>query len=555
MIILGVTHPINWNGSACIVNNGKLVVMIEEERLTRIKHAPNTPPMRAIDYCLSNQNLSYEDIDIVAIGFDFSGDLRASLNTDVEDIQQKTWIRKLSSFTNTGTTNKSEWVDKIQYLEEKLGLERFINAEIFFVNHHFAHAASAFYPSGFDNAMILSLDGSGGREAGLLGFGEGSNIEIHKVISDESSWGRMYELVTEILGFKRHSGEGKTMGLASYGNPNLKMFPFIDWSQEIPYINEDMLRSFAEGFVKRESTESALLEKHTRLAATAQKALEEASIRMVNWLIEKTETSNLCIAGGVGLNCVMNGKIATLDKVNAVFVQPVAHDAGTSLGAALAVHMFLGGERNWKMEHVYYGHEYTDDDIRKTLEKFSQLEYSFSREIEEVTAQELAKGSLVGWFQGRSEVGPRALGNRSILANPAIPEIKDQINGKVKFREMWRPFAPSILEENIDDYVTKFSDVPFMTVSYQVTEKAHQDISAAIHIDGTCRPQAVSKRTNNKYWNLIKSFEKITGIPAVLNTSFNIQGQPIVNSPTDAIETFINCGLDVLSIGNYIVKK
>jgi carbamoyltransferase len=277
---------------------------------------------------------------------------------------------------------------------------------------------------------------------------------------------------------------------------------------------------------------------------------------MVEWLHQQTGLRRLCLAGGTALNCSMNGKLALLPWVDEVFIQPAAHDAGTALGAALAVYVEKTGHRpTWRMEHAYWGPEYDNEAIETALRGFTELKVHRSENICAETAELLAAGQIVGWFQGRLEIGPRALGNRSILANPSLPEMKDLVNNQVKHREPWRPFAPSVLEEAVGRYVDPPLASPYMILAFDTKAEQQAELASAIHVDGTCRPQTVSRATNPRYWELIKQFEARTGIPAVLNTSFNVDSQPIVNNPYEAIDTFLNCGLDVLAIGDYLVWK
>jgi carbamoyltransferase len=376
-----------------------------------------------------------------------------------------------------------------------------------------------------------------------------------KTVSNQGSWGLAYELVTEALGFRRHSGEGKTMGLAAYGTPNPDGLPFVEWDQDIPAINPKKRKAFVASLQPR-SEDSPLTQEHKDLAATLQTTLETAVTKMAAWLYEQTGSRNLCLAGGTAMNCSMNGKLAQLPFVDNIFIQPVAHDAGTALGAALSVYVEKSGTRpNWRMEHAYWGAAYNNEEIELALKSFSGISYHQSKDICLETAQVLTEGKVVGWFQGRFEAGARALGNRSILANPSLPKMKDKVNIKVKNREPWRPFAPSMLIEAIDRYIENPVLSPFMILAFDTKPETRSEIISAVHVDGTCRPQTVEKQTNPRYWELIQRFNELTGIPVLLNTSFNVKGQPIVNTPHQAIDTFLNCGMDVLAIGDFLVTK
>jgi len=539
---MGITRPISWNNGVCILVDGQLIAWVEEERLNRIKHAPRMAPRLAMDYCLKQAGIKLEQVDYIAVGFDSV--MRAVLGT----------LRSEERFLS-GLNQAAMWLrDGITY-EKKLPLEGYDRSRVVFVNHHQAHAASAFYASGFPEANILSLDGSGGNESGILGFGQGTKIEIFKTVSNRGSWGLMYEEITEKLGFRRHSGEGKVMGLAAYGTPDPKGLPFVNWDGDFPVIDPETRKTFVNAIQPRKK-EDPITDYHENLAATLQDTLERAGKCMADYLYNKTGIRRLCLAGGTALNCSMNGKLALLPFVDEIFIQPAAYDAGTALGAAMTVYVEKTGNwPDWKMEHAYWGPEFTNEEIEEALKAFSNYPYKKSSNIFSETAQILADGKIVGWFQGRSEVGPRALGNRSILANPSLPEMKDRVNNQVKHRESWRPFAPSVLEERVDRYVANPMPSPFMILAFNALPERQAEIVAAAHVDGTIRPQTVSKATNPRYWQLIKRFEEITGIPAVLNTSFNVDSQPIVNTPEEAIDTFINCGIEVLAIGDFLVWK
>ncbi|MBN2257521.1 MAG: hypothetical protein JW704_06830 [Anaerolineaceae bacterium] len=541
MIILGLTHPISWNNAACILVDGKLIAMVEEERLNRIKHSPRMAPVLAMQYCLDNLGLTLKDVDYVAIGFD------SAYKLAINNIRIKTMP--------SGLNQAAQWLKQGIIYEKALPLNDYPRDKVIFVNHHRAHIASSYFASGFDNANVISLDGSGGTESGCLAIADDKKIKILKTISNQGSWGLAYEQITEKLGFRRHSGEGKVMGLAAYGKPDPAGLPFVNWDKDIPYIDAKKRKEYINQMVLR-NKEDPITDEHKDIAATLQDTLEKAVIGMAEWLFKVNPSPNLCLAGGTALNCSMNGKLAQLPFVKNIFIQPAAYDAGTALGAALDVYVEKSGMRpKWVMKHAYWGPEFTNEEIESSLDGYEDIKFHRSKNIYRETAQLLKNGKIIGWFQGRSELGPRALGNRSILADPSIPGMKDKINNFVKHREPWRPFAPSVLEEHIDRYVENAKDSPFMILAFDTKESMKKEIISAAHIDGTIRPQTVSKDTNKKYWELINQFYKISGIPAVLNTSFNIDSQPIVNSPKEAIDTFLNCGIEVLAIGDYLVFK
>lgn len=521
--------------------DGQLVAMVEEERLNRIKHSPRMPAVLAMQYCLETANVTLDQVDYVAIGFD------SALHTALVNVSKDNII--------SGLNQAAQWLRDGSTYEKKLPLGNFPRENVIFVNHHRAHAASAFFASGFPQANILSLDGSGGTDSGILGFGNENSINIYKTIPNRGSWGLIYEEITEKLGFRRHSSEGKVMGLASYGIPDPNGLPFVEWNEDIPKINPKKRKEFVNSLILRKK-EDPITQQHKDLAATLQDTLEKAAIRMVEWLFQKTGNRNLCLSGGTALNCSMNGKLALLPFIDEIFIQPAAHDAGTALGAALITHSEKTGARPiFMMKHAYWGPEFSETEIEDAIKGFHNLPYKKSNNIFSDTAKLLKEGKIVGWFQGRSEIGPRALGNRSILADPSLPGIKDKVNNNVKHREPWRPFAPSILEEEIDRYINPPKKSPFMILAFSTLDEHRHDLISAAHIDGTIRPQTVSKETNPRYWQLIKNFEELTGIPAVLNTSYNLDSEPIVNSPQEALDTFLRCEMDAVALGDFIVWK
>lgn len=536
--ILGVSHPYSWNNAACLLMDGNLVAFAEEERFTRIKYAPNTPAIKAIDYCLKEGGITMEDIDYICIGFD---SVWSSIwgNLFIQSPRYSYHKIKKNFFSIRSGNRKLPFDVK--------------DRRVIFVNHHDAHIASSFYLSGFESSNIISFDGAGGGEAGKIGYGSGTKIDIFKRISNEGSWGRMYEAVTGLLGFKPHGDEGKVMGLSSFGVSSGD-FNFINYYLDIPEIDGYKFKQFLKTIRPRLKDEP-LTDYHKNLAATLQANLEKVALRITKYLVRKTGNRNLCLSGEVALNCAMNGKLLQSGLIDNIFVQPISSDAGTALGAA--VHVYV--EKNKKrpdilFDNLYLGPKYTNDQIKTILDNFN-LKYSYHEDIAKVGAELLSKNKIVGYFQGKMEAGPRALGGRSILANPANPSMKDLVNNKVKKREPWRPFAPSILEERASSYALNYYPSYFMILAFMSNPDKVKDIISATHVDGTIRVQGVSKKTNPNYWQLIKEFENLTGIPAVLNTSFNVAGEPIVCSPEDAIRTFFASGLDCLILENFLIVK
>lgn len=551
MIILGITDTVCQDNAAAILVDGQLIGMVEEERLNRIKHAPRMVPQKAIQWCLDMAKCKIEDVDVIAIGFDHP-------NTVFMD-NMKTKVKRLVKRQPILRNAREEyhyWKRHRYYLAQ---LDPYLRMrdKILFVRHHIAHAASSFFLSPFEEANIVSLDGSGGQDAGLLGVGRGTNIEVTQFVDRETSWGEFYERFTGALGFRAHSDEGKVMGLAAYGDPQGQVFPFIHMSNgtEMPHYEREGFLKTLESIRPRVNGDTPINGYHEHIAARLQYSLEQVVGRMTEVLHRQSGFTNVCMAGGTALNCSCNGKLLSLPHVKRIFVQPAAADCGTALGAAVYAHVQRTGERpKTNFNHMYWGPEYSNDEVESAL-KQSKVPYRKVEHIGAETAKLLVQNKIVGWFQGRMEVGPRALGGRSIIANPMNARMKDAVNNNVKFREPWRPFAPSILAEHMEEYFGTKHPSPFMILAFQAREEVKSKIPAALHVDGTGRPQTVERETNPRYWDVINEFKKLTGVPVVLNTSFNVAGQPIVCSPKDAIGTFYICGLDALAIGDFIVEK
>jgi carbamoyltransferase len=551
VIILGITDTVCQDNAAAILVDGELVAMVEEERLNRIKHAPRMAPQKAIQWCLDKAKVKFEDVDIIAIGFDHPN----TVFLDNMKNKVKRFVKRQTILRNA--REEYRYWKRHRYHLAQLDPYLKMRDKVMFVRHHMAHAASSFYLSGFEEANIISLDGSGGQDAGLLGIGRGTEIEAVHHVDRETSWGEFYERFTGALGFKPHSDEGKVMGLAAYGNPRGELFPFIHMSNgtEFPhYDREGFLKAIA-GVRPRQPGISPINGYHEEVAARLQYALEQVVGKMSEVLHRQSGYTDLCMAGGTALNCSCNGKLLSLPHVKRIFVQPAAADCGTALGAAVYAHVKLTGRRpQTRFNHLYWGPEFSNQEIEPVLRQ-AKVPYRKVEDIGAETAKLIRDNKIVGWFQGRMEVGPRALGGRSILANPLDVRMKDAVNNHVKFRESWRPFAPSILAEHMEEYFGTRHPSPFMILAFQAREEVKSKIPAALHVDGTGRPQTVERETNPRYWSLISEFKKLTGVPVVLNTSFNVAGQPIVCTPKDALGTFYICGLDALSIGDFIVEK
>ena len=538
MFVLGICGGIrsgHHDAAAVLYEDGRLVAAAEEERFLRIKHCEGRLPESAIRFCLAQAGISIRDVDFLAYGY-----------ATVPGME-----KRLSD-----------------YFRLKFGTCPPVRQ----VRHYVAHAASAYRVSGFSDAMILSADVSGDSVSTLLSHGKDQDIRIVKSIARPNSLGIFYSMLTQILGFQRDNDEYKVMGLASYGKQEIDLSWLLQFGHGeyrlhheeymIPVSANQAFPSKQEGIysdrlVERLGSprlkEEPLAQRHMDLAYSAQKTLERAVIDLVTWLHEQTGSRNLCIAGGVGLNCVMNQRLLALPFVDRIYVQPAASDAGTAIGAALEVLAEQGVEPE-VMEHVYTGPSYTDEEIQKALESY-KVPYRRDEDVCRFAAEALSRGCIVAWFQGAMEFGPRALGNRSILGDPRDPSMKDRINATIKFREDFRPFAPAVLEEKVAEYFDSGVKSPFMTLTFDVKKEKRSQISSITHVDGTARIQTVGRATNPRFHALITEFDRLTGIPMVINTSFNVKGQPIVCTPRDAVSTFFMTGMDHLILGNHVLSK
>lgn len=540
MNILGITHPISWNPAACLLIDGELVAFAEEERFVRLKHAPHVAPHNAIALCLRRAGIDASQIDITAIGFQRpeAGGLRAMLNQ--------------SDVTRLTNDEFFEYRSSLAVLHADSQLMTFGRREYF--DHHLCHAASAAIPSGFARANVITLDGWGGASSGMFGtFNRQGQIEKIADVSPYSSWGNTYELVTDYLGFRAHSGEGKTMGLASYGQNDPALLPnFCEGPFSLPNVRK--YEHFLASTFERRKYGEELTDRHRNLAATVQSQYEQSLVTIARTLAEETGISKFVLAGGVALNCTGNGHLARQEFVEDIFIQPASHDAGTALGAAILAHrQATEAWPSFTFHHAYWGAEFTSDEIQAAL-VFAKVPYQPCDPCT-TAAQALAQNQVIGWFQGAAEVGPRALGHRSILAHPGYSGNVEHINKHVKRREPWRPLAPSVLAERFHDIFELPLLSPFMLMAAPVRDAWRNRLAAIVHVDHSARPQAVEVETNPTFHRMIGCFENLTGLPAVLNTSFNLDDEPLVNSPEHAIATFYRSGLDVLIMGNFVVRK
>lgn len=539
------------DSAAVLVKDGMILSAIEEERLNRIKHT-NCFPVQAIKYCLNESKLSLQDVDFIATN-------QAKSSIDM--------MAKLNFLDDPQSVNPPDGKKLLAALfEREFGVD--VSDKIRFCSHHVAHAWSAYGASGYDKSLILVLDGDGDNKSGMVLLADGRNMTKLRVYDLNQSLGNFYTELIKLLAYHRFD-EYKVMGLAPYGNPNAYAHLFDKCYKLLPdgnYMLEEPLswlaRFDAAGILKQARRKGEPFTRtHMDLAAGLQLTLEKIVSHILRHYRDETRQHNLCLAGGVAHNCTLNGKILYSGMFENVFVQPAAHDAGGALGAAWQVeHEQRTISRPQKLEHLFWGTDAGDvRQIERELELWhALLAYERVPDICERTARLLAEGAVVGWVQGRSEFGPRALGNRSIIADPRPSANKLLINQMVKKREAYRPFAPSVLEEKVAEYFEVSATqtaFPFMIFVLNVREQMRECLGAVTHVDGTARVQTVSKETNPIYWQLIHEFEKITGIPIVLNTSFNNHAEPIVDSIAEAITCFLTTGLNYLSIGNYLVSK
>ena len=558
MISLGINYSQMHDSSACLTRDGETVFAVAEERLTRAKHDARFP-VQAIRACLDFACLRPDELDYVCFGWSAPGALFA------HDLG--CYVRGKRPVSYQNLLNSTRYFLSMRH--QRGGQKRFTyhfggtKAQFLFVDHHLAHAISAYAYSGFDEAAVVVVDGRGAWEASSIWHGRGGRLEHVLTIPWPNSLGLFYAEFTQYLGFQPFSDEWKVMGLAPYGEPCVDLRAFIEPDNHPYNVNaRSLFGPDSNPTIGIESLlgahrapESEIDDRHKNIAFAVQDACERAMMKLVQTAVEKTQCRNICLAGGVALNSKANGKILASGMVNEIFIQPAAADDGVCLGAALAPYLENGGKLPMhRMRHAYLGPEFTDAEIEKVLQTF-KLRYARLDDPGKAAADLLADGKILGWFQGRMEFGPRALGARSILADARDPEMNLKVNNAVKFREWWRPFAPSLLAEVADQYLENATDSPFMILTSPVKPEKRSIIPAVTHVDGSARPQTVEQDVSPLYWRLIKEFGCHTGVPVVMNTSFNLRGEPIVCTPTDAIRTFFSSGMDALIIGNYLVEK
>ena len=575
MIIVGI-NAYHADSSAAIFVDGKMIAAIEEERFKRIKHWAGFPA-EAIEFCLKEANVSYEDVNYFAIGRD----------PKAKFLNKLLYLASNPAGSFAAVKDRLANSRKVASLEKELSLvsglpeEKFIH-KIKQVEHHRSHIASAFFASGFEEAACLSVDGSGDFSTTMTGTGKGNKIEVSGSVDFPHSLGIFYTAFTQLLGFPHYGDEYKVMGMAPYGRPvytdqlhdvvklttdglfklNLSYFRkgtsgvITYGADHIPVVSPMYSELMIRKFGKPRSKDEPLNQYHKDLAASVQKMTELAIFHMLNHLHKTTGLANVCIAGGVAQNSVANGKITRNTGFTNVYIPSAGHDAGISMGAALYVqHQLLQLPREQAIRSAYTGSRFDNTAIIKILEAkgiaYTQLS---DEDLYAAVTDCLVKGGVAGWFNGRAEFGPRALGGRSIIADPRRTDAKEILNTKIKRRESFRPFAPSILKEYVGDYFELTEEVPFMEKVYPIKKEKQAEIPAVTHIDGTGRLQTVDKEISPMYYALIETFRKKTGVPILLNTSFN-ENEPIVNTPEEALDCYLRTNMDMLVMENIVVQR
>jgi carbamoyltransferase len=546
------------DSSACLVRDGELLFAVAEERISRLKHDARFPTL-AIQACLDFAKLRPEQVDEVCTGWQTPS---AMFRHDLKLYATGRWPATYLNVLNSARHFASMW-------HQNGGANPFTRqfsstrTRYRFVDHHLAHALSAYSYSGFDDAAIVVMDGRGAWEATTIWHGSKGRIYPVLTINWPDSLGLFYATFTEFLGFVPNADEWKVMGLAPYGKPGVDLSMFIDPHADPYKVHTDRLIGNGRGpysdwpaaLGSRREPESDIKELHRDIAYAVQDACESATMSVVRLALDQTRSRNLCLAGGVALNSKANGKIVASGIVDNIFVQPAAADDGVALGAALTPFLESGQRLPlMPMRHAYLGPSFGDSAIEGTLKTY-KIRFTNVSDVASLAAELLAQGRILGWYQGRMEFGPRALGGRSILADPRDPEMNAKVNKAVKFREWWRPFAPSFKKEAAPEYLESAYDSPFMILTAQVRPEKRAVIPSVTHVDGSARPQTVEEAINPLYYRLIDEFDKLTGVPVIMNTSFNLRGEAIVHTPTDALRTFFSSGMDALVLGSFLVEK
>jgi len=577
--ILGI-NAFHGDSSACLIKDGAIIAAAEEERFRRIKHWAGFPS-QAIAYCLEQAGIDLSMLEHIAINQDSKANLGKKL-----------------AFTLLKRPDLGMVLDRIRNKRERAGVAEHLmqsfpdskfTGKVHAVEHHVAHLSSAFHVSPFEKAVVVSVDGFGDFASAAWGVGSGTEIDVEDRVYFPHSLGIFYQALTQYLGFPHYGDEYKVMGLAPYGEPkyldkmreivklepdgsfklNLDYFRHhkekveYEWENGSPSVGILFSDKLIELLGPSRNPDQPLEQYHKDLARSIQAMYEEAFFHLLNTLHKKHGIDQLCIAGGCGMNSVANGKVTLHTPFTEIYVQSAAGDAGGAIGAAYAVWHEQGGARGPEMDHAYWGPEASNAEIETLLSLRSKeiteqgcvvKKYEDEKRLCEKVAANVADGQVIGWFQGRMEWGPRALGNRSIVCDPRRADMKDILNLKIKRRESFRPFAPSILRESVKDWFELDGEVPFMMQVYQIRAEQRSKIAAVCHVDGSGRLQTVYEKTNPRYYHLIEAFNTITGVPMVLNTSFN-ENEPVVCTPVEALDCFLRTKMDCLVLGDWVVER
>jgi carbamoyltransferase len=579
MIILGL-NAFHGDSSAALVRDGVLIAAAEEERFRRIKHWAGFPA-QAIAYCLREAGVTLADVDHVAVNQDSRANLFRKIRYVLTNPSSISLVKE--RLTHRGARQR------LPDLLQEAFPEQSLRGSFHNVEHHLAHLSSAFHVSSFNEAAVISVDGFGDFSSAAWGTGRGTEIDVLGRVLFPHSLGIFYQALTQYLGFPHYGDEYKVMGLAPYGNPTfidqmrkivklksnglfeLNLEFFVHQQKRIAYQWKDGSPEFAELFSPaleellgaRRGASDPLEQRHRDIARSVQVMYEEAFFNLLGDLQRRTGAQNVCLAGGCAANSVANGKIRRNLPIKHVYVQSAAGDAGGAIGAAFVVWHKSGKPRDFVMDHAYWGPQFSTSEIRSLLRaqegqimqaKCAVRSIGDDADLCKATAQAISDGKVVGWFQGRMEWGPRALGNRSILCDPRRSDMKTILNDKIKRRESFRPFAPSVLEEAVSDWFEEDDAVPFMMQVFQIQADKRPQIPAVTHVDGSGRLQTVSKKTNPLYHQLISSFRDLTGVPMVLNTSFN-ENEPVVCQPLEALNCFLRTNMDMLVIGDVVLSR
>lgn len=572
MYILGI-NAYHGDSSACILKNGKVIAASEEERFRRIKHWAGFPS-EAIKFCLGEADIDITQVDYITISRDPSANMHKKILHAAKNLVSVKALKDRLANTKKVGSVKAELSKVFNIPEDQ------IKAEVKNIEHHRSHLASAFFASPFDEAAILSIDGFGDFSSTMIATGKGNKIEVLDTVIYPHSAGIFYTALTQYLGFPHYGDEYKVMGLAPYGEPNYinelkKVIIFKDnglfelntnyfkhakegvamsWENGDPHIDSIFSKELENLLGPARKNGEELTQKHKDIATSVQRVTEELIFHILNHLQKRTGLKNICVAGGVAQNSVANGKILEQTTFENIYIPSAGHDAGTALGSALWLYNhILGNDRLPAIYNAYTGAKSNNEDIEAYL-KAENIEYKRydDNELLEIVSDALVDGKVIGWFQGRAEFGPRALGHRSIIVDPRRTDAKGLLNSKIKRRESFRPFAPSILEEYVSEYFEKTDKVPFMEKVYPIKKEKHAEIPAVTHVDGTGRLQTVEK--GDRYYDLIEKFRQKTGTPILLNTSFN-ENEPIVNTPKEALDCYLRTEMDMLVMENCVVER